>query len=201
MSEAQAEEVPALPLATRRKVLGILIPLINMPLFALNLYETIMMAYAGTPLNSLDFLNSVVFTFITLGLGLLLPWWTPVYPSKYSLDGAGLRISRFLKKTLVIPYKRIERVEVYIREEGKISEEADKYAKDSAANLRKTGFKFNDYTNAESNIVLLISGNKIYMMSPEKPKSFVKSLKKRAPKLTVKLVELNERGKTVQELA
>jgi len=201
MSEAQAEEVPALPLATRRKALGILIPLINMPLFALNLYETIMMAYAGTPLNSLDFLNSVVFTFITLGLGLLLPWWTPVYPSKYSLDGAGLRISRFLKKTLVIPYKRIERVEVYIREEGKISEEADKYAKDSAANLRKTGFKFNDYTNAESNIVLLISGNKIYMMSPEKPKSFVKSLKKRAPKLTVKLVELNERGKTVQELA
>jgi hypothetical protein len=201
MSEAKAEEVPALPLATRRKALGILIPLINMPLFALNLYETIVMAFAGTPLNSLDFLNSVVFTFITLGLGLLLPWWTPVYPSKYRLDGSGLRISRFLKKTLVIPYRRIERAEVYIREEGKISEEADKYAKDSAANLRKTGFKFNDYTNAESNIVLLISGNKIYMMSPEKPKSFVKSLKKRAPKLTVKLVELNERGKTVQELA
>jgi hypothetical protein len=38
-------------------------------------------------------------------------------------------------------------------------------------------------------------------MSPEKPKGLVKSLKKRAPKLTVKLVELNERGKTVQELA
>jgi len=201
MSEAQAEEVPALPLATRRKALGILIPLINMPLFALNLYETIVMAFAGTPLNSLDFLNSVVFTFICLGLSLLLPWWTPVYQSRYSLDGSGLRINRFLKKTLVIPYKRIERAEVYIREEGKISEEADKYAKDSAANLRKTGFKFNDYTNAESNIVLLISGNKIYMMSPEKPKSFIKSLKKRAPKLTVKLVELNERGKTVQELA
>jgi len=201
MSEAKAEEVPALPLATRRKALGILIPLINMPLFALNLYETIVMAFAGTPLNSLDFLVSVVFTFICLGLGLLLPWWTPVYPSKYNLDSSGLKISRFLKKTLVIPYKRIERAEVYIREEGKISEEADKYAKDSAANLRKTGFKFNDYTNAESNIVLLISGNKIYMMSPEKPKSFIKSLKKRAPKLTVKLVELNERGKTVQELA
>ncbi|MCJ7572864.1 hypothetical protein MUO93_01185 [Candidatus Bathyarchaeota archaeon] len=81
MSEAKAEEVPALPLATRRKALGILIPLINMPLFALNLYETIVMAFAGTPLNSLDFLNSVVFTFICLGLGLLLPWWTPVYPS------------------------------------------------------------------------------------------------------------------------
>jgi hypothetical protein len=201
MSEAKAEEVPALPLATRRKALGILIPLINMPLFALNLYETIVMAFAGTPLNSLDFLVSVVFTFICLGLGLLLPWWTPVYPSKYNLDSSGLKISRFLKKTLVIPYKRIERAEVYIREEGNISEEADKYAKDSAANLRKTGFKFNDYTNAESNIVLLISGNKIYMMSPEKPKSFIKSLKKRAPKLTVKLVELNERGKTVQELA
>jgi hypothetical protein len=201
MSEAKAEEVPALPLATRRKVLGILIPLINMPLFALNLYETIMMVFAGTPLNSLDFLNGVVFTIITLGLGLLLPWWTPVYQSRYSLDGFGLKINRFLKKTLIIPYKRIERAEVYIREEGKISEEADKYAKDSAANLRKTGFKFNDYTNAESNIVLVISGNKIYMMSPEKPKSFVKSLKRRAPKLTVKLVELNERGKTVQELA
>jgi len=201
MSEAQAEEVPALPLATRRRALGILIPLINMPLFTLNLYETIMMAFAGTPLNSLDFLNSAVFTLITLGLGLLLPWWAPVYQSRYSLDSSGLRISRLLKKTLVIPYKRIERAEVYIREEGKISEDADKYAKDSAANLRKTGFKFSDYTNAESNIVLLISGNKIYMMSPEKPKSFIKSLKKRAPKLTVKLVELNERGKTVQELA
>jgi hypothetical protein len=201
MSEDKAEEVPALPLVTRRKALGILIPLINMPLFALNLYETIMMAVEGTPMNSLDFLNSVVFTLICLGLGLLLPWWTPVYQSRYSLDDSSLRISRFLKKTLVIPYKRIERAEVYIREEGKISEEANKYAKDSASNLRKTGFKFNDYTNAESNIVLLISGNKIYMMSPLKPKSFIKSLKKRVPKLTVKLVELNERGKSVQELA
>jgi hypothetical protein len=201
MSVVQAEEIPALPLATRRKVLGVLIPLINLPMFALTLSDTIMMIYTGAPLNSLEFVNSVVFTLITLGLGLFLPYWTPVYKSSYSLDGSGLRLSRFLKKPLVIPYKRIERAEVYIREEGRISEEADKYAKDSAANLRKTGFKFTDYTNSESNIVLVFSGNRIYMMSPEKPKGFAKSLKRRAPKLTLKIVELTERGKTVQELA
>ncbi len=93
-----------------------------------------------------------------------------------------------------MPYKEISRAEVYIREPGEIPEDAISYTKENAEKLRKTGFGFVDFTNSESNIVLLMSGRKIYMISPAKPRAFLKSLKKRSPKLTAKIVELKRKG-------
>jgi hypothetical protein len=124
----------------------------------------------------------------------------PVYTSRYTLEESGLRIRRLLKRSVFLPYKEIVRAEVYIREPGDVPEEALNYTKVSAERLRKSGLGFVDFTNSEANIVLLMSGSKIYMISPAKPRAFLKNLKKRAPKLTARIIELNAKGKNIQEL-
>jgi hypothetical protein len=196
----QIEHVEALPLIAKRRWLGIIIPAINFPLFAFSAYTTVTMYLAGIPTSSEDFISNILVMVATIGLGLLLPLWVPVYTSNYTLEVGGLKINRLLKKSVLLPYNEIARTEVYIREPGEIPEDAIKYTRDNAEKLKKTGFGFVDFTNSESNIVLLMSGRKIYMISPTKPRAFLKSLKKRSPKLTAKIVELNAKGKNIQEL-
>ncbi len=196
----QIEHVEALPLIAKRRWLGIIIPAINLPLFTFSAYTTVTMYLAGAPTNSEDFISNVLVMVATIALGLLLPLWVPVYTSSYTLEESGLRISRLLKKSVFLPYKEIARTEVYIREPGEIPEDAINYTRVNAEKLKKTGFGFVDFTNSEANIVLLMSGRKIYMISPTKPRAFLKSLKRRAPKLTAKVVELNAKGKNIQEL-
>ncbi len=197
----QNEPVEALPLISKRRMLGIVIPVINIPFFVFNGYQVLSLYLSGAPTNSGDFVSNVIVSVTSLVLGFILPWWIPVYTSKYLLEGRGLRISRLFRRGVLLPYKEIPRAEVYIREPGEIPEDALSYTKDAAERLRKTGFSFVDFTNSEANIVLLMSGRKIYMISPAKPKAFLKSLKKRAPKLTAKIVELSVSGKNIQELA
>lgn len=197
----QNEPVEALPLISKRRMLGIVIPVINIPFFVFNGYQVLSLYLSGAPTNSGDFVSNVIVSVTSLVLGFILPWWIPVYTSKYMLEGRGLRISRLFRRSVLLPYREIPRAEVYIREPGEIPEDALSYTKDAAERLRKTGFSFVDFTNSEANIVLLMSGRKIYMISPAKPKAFLKSLKKRAPKLTAKIVELSVSGKNIQELA
>jgi hypothetical protein len=196
----QNEPVEALPLISKRRMLGIVIPVINIPFFVFNGYQVLSLYLSGAPTNSEDFVSNVIVSVTSLVLGFILPWWIPVYTSKYMLEGRGLRISRLYRRSVLLPYREIPRAEVYIREPGEIPEDALSYTKDAAERLRKTGFSFVDFTNSEANIVLLMSGRKIYMISPAKPKAFLKSLKKRAPKLTAKIVELSVSGKNIQEL-
>jgi hypothetical protein len=197
----QSEPVEALPLISKRRMLGIVIPLINMPFFVFNAYRVVTLYLSGTPTNSEDFVSSAIVLVTTLVLGFILPWWVPVYASKYFLEERGLRINRLFRKEVLLPYREIPRAEVYIREPGEVPQDAINYTRDAAEKLRKTGFSFVDFTNSEANIVLLMSGRKIYMISPAKPRAFLKSLKKRAPKLTAKIIELSPQGKNIQELA
>jgi hypothetical protein len=196
----QNEQVEALPLIQKRRILGLIIPAINLPFFAFNSYRTITLYLSGVPLNSEDFYSSALLTVTTLALIFALPQWFPVYTSKYTLEEKGFKIGRLLKSSINLPYSEIARAEVYIREPGEIPEDAIEYTRVNAEKLRKTGFSFVDFTNSESNIVLLMAGRRIYMISPAKPRAFLKSLKRRAPKLTAKIVELDAKGKTIQEL-
>lgn len=196
----QNEHTEALPLIRKRRILGIIVPLFNIPFFAITSYQTALLIIGGMPLNSEEVITSVIALIASLGVGLFLPWWSPVYTSSYTLEGAGLKIRRLLRGTVILPYKNITRAEVYIREPGDISEDALNYTKDASANLRKLGFSFVDFTNDEANIVILMVGRKVYMISPAKPRAFLKSLKRRAPKLTAKIVELNAKGKSIKEL-
>ncbi len=202
MSAPREEVVPALPLTRRRRTLGYVVPLLNLPLSALQAYQTYVHLMSGVPVASLEFLNDVFLLAVTLSLGIILPWWAPVYPSSYRLTRKGVVISRFLRGSVTLPYRSIMRAEVYVRRQpaGEVSKEAVSFARESVEALRRSGFKLSDYTNAEDAIVLLLTERRIYMLSPEKPQSFIKRLRRRVPKLPVRLVELTARGKRVREI-
>ena len=191
----------ALPLSRRRRLLGYMIPLLNLPLFTLKIYQTWVHLSSGVPVNSLEFFNDIVLLGLTFSLGLILPWWAPIYESRYGLTQEGVTIKRPLRGSTVIPYKSIIRSEIYIKKQPTrdVSKEAIRYSKAAVEDLRRSGFKFSDYTNAEESIVLLLTEKRVYMLSPDKPKSFIKKLRRRVPKLSVRLVELTSKGKRVRD--
>ncbi|MFC1802399.1 hypothetical protein ACFL0D_00360 [Thermoproteota archaeon] len=65
------------------------------------------------------------------------------------MESDGLELKRLLWKTEYIGYREIDRVEVYIKIDEEISKNTTEYATDQSALLRKSGFRFIDYTNAE----------------------------------------------------
>lgn len=198
---AGGEKIPATPLMLRRRLLGYLTPAFNLPLFGWNLYQLLVKVQAGAvDVNSGAFLEHLLITFSSLFLAVVIPRFFPVYQSTYRLEGEGLSLSRFLRGRKVLPYRDIDRAEVYLRPDEKISEDAKKYAMDASANYRKSGFKFKDWTNSEDKIMNLFVGLEIYMISPEKPKTLLRDLKRRNRRFTAKIVELTSRGKRIQEL-
>jgi len=193
-------EINSLPLMRRRRLLGYFIPLVNLPLFLYNLYQTYLHLQEGLIFGSPQFWEDVVVLTVTLFMTLMIPRFFPVYTSRYFHTENGLKIERFLRRTHIIPYKDIDRVEVYIKVDDEISQESKDYATNQAAILRKSGLKFVDYTNAESIIMNLFVGKSIYMISPAKPKTLLKELKRRNRKLTARIIELTKRGRHIQDL-
>jgi len=198
---AGGEEIPAMPLMLRRRLLGYLTPAFNLPLFGWNLYQLLVKVQTeAVDINSGAFLEELLITLSSLFLAVVIPRYFPVYSSAYRLEDEGLSVSRFLRGRKVVPYGEIDRAEVYLRLDEKISDEAKKYAMDASTNYRKSGFKFKDWTNAEDKIMNLFVGLDIYMISPEKPKALLQKLKRRNKRFTAKIVELTSRGKRIQEL-
>lgn len=181
-------------------LLGYIIPAVNLPLFLYNVYQTALHLQEGMVIGSQMFWEDIIVLVSTLFLTWAIPRFFPVYTSKYVLTPDGFKISRLLRKAVTIPYKEINRVEVYIRVDDEISKAATEYATDQSANLRKSGFKFIDYTNAEDIIMNMFVDNSIYMISPEKPKTLLKELKRRNKRLTARIIELTRRGKRIQDL-
>jgi len=200
MSKGTAQEWPSLPLVPIRKSLGYLIPLVNIPLLTWNIYQTYLLIQTGTDIDSTLFYENFAPLALTLIMTVIIPRRFPVYRSTYYLAESSFNIKRLLLGTVELPYTEIGRIELFIKEDEEIPESVKKYAQDESQRLSKTGFKFKDFTNSESNIMNMMVEDKIYMISPDKPKSLVKELKSRNGKLTAKIVELHSRGKKVREL-
>jgi hypothetical protein len=201
MADAGGEEIPATPLILRRRLLGYFVPAFNLPLFVWNLYQMLMRVQTGAiEVNSVEFLEELLVTLSALFLSVAIPRFFPVYQSAYRLEEEGLSVARFLRGRKLLPYEEIDRAELYLRVDEKISEDAKKYATDASTGYRKSGFKFKDYTNSEDKIMTLFVGLDIYMISPEKPKTLLRELKRRNRRFTAKIVELTSRGKRIQEL-
>ena len=194
-------EIKSLPLAQRRKILGYLVPAMNIPLFLYNLYLAYLHLQDGMVVGDNTFWNDAIVLAGTAFIGIAIPRFFPVYTSKYYMKPEGMQLKRLLRKTSIIPYKNIDRVEVYIRVDEEISKDATDYATDQSSILRKSGFKFMDYTNGEDTIVNLFVEKSVYMISPDKPKALLKELKRRNKRLTARIVELTKRGKKIQDLA
>lgn len=183
-------------------ILGYMIPLLNLPLLGLKAYQTYVHLSSGMPINSIEFFNDVVLLGLSFSLGFILPWWAPIYESRYEVTGEGVAVKRLFRSKVTIPYSSIARAEIYVRKQPmrEVSKEALRYAKGSVQALRRSGFKFSDYTNSEEAIVLLLTEKRVYMLSPVDPQSFIKRLRRRVKRLPVKLVELTSRGKRVRDM-
>ncbi len=195
------DDIPSLPLMQRRKLLGYAIPAVNLPLFAYNIYQIVLHFQVGMKIGDQLFWEDLVVLMLTAFLTYSIPQFFPVYDSKYSHTKDGLSIKRLLRKDVLISYKSIDRADVFIKVDETIDEAAKKYATDQAEILRKSGFKFKDYTNSDQTILNMFVGKDIYMMSPAKPKALLKELKRRNKKLSARVVELTKRGKRVRDLA
>ena len=201
---ARDEEIPSLPLHTQRRLLGYLVPLVSIPILIWKAYSiSLILSQPSPQLNSPELLNDLVTVSFSLMLLLLIPNHSPLYTNHYWLTPQGLKITRTLKGTKTLPYDTIDRLELYIRDErrGKPSQEALQYARAHVNDLRKTGFKFIDYTNNETKIALIHTGEKIYMITPANPRAFAQKLGKRIRGLSVKTVTLTPKGTRVKDSA
>lgn len=195
-----SEAIPHLPLVPRRKYLGYMIPAFNVPLFLYNVYQMMLHFQDGMAIGSNLFWEDFVVIISTAFLTYSIPKFFPVYTSKYTHKSDGITLNRLLHKEIHIPYKDINRAEVYLRVEDEISNKSTEYATEQSSTLRKSGFKFKDYTNADNIIMNLFVGKDIYMLSPEKPKALLKELKRKNKKLSARIVELTKRGPRIQDL-
>jgi hypothetical protein len=196
------EEIPSLPLQTRRRVLGYIVPLISLPVITWKAYSiSLLLSQPNPQLSSQEFLNDLVSISFALVLLLLIPRRSPLYTNRYWLTPNGLKITRTFKVANTLPYDIIERLEFFIRDErqGEPSKEALQYARDSVNERRKAGFKFVDYTNDETKIALIYTGDKIYMVTPANPRAFSQRLVKRVNRLSIRTVTLTPRGARVKD--
>lgn len=200
LEQRMPEDILSLPLMQRRRILGYAIPAVNLPLFLYNFYVIAVHFQEGMPIGSSMFWEDLIVLFLTAFLTYYIPQFFPVYFSKYSHTKEGLSIKRLIRKDVIIPYRAIDRAEVYLRVDAEIDEEAKKYATSQAETLRKSGFKFKDYTNSDQIILNIFVEKNIYMLSPSKPKALLKELKRRNKKLSARIVELTRRGKRIQDL-
>ncbi len=94
---------------------------------------------------------------------LLIPHPSPLHTNHYWLTPKRLNKTRTLKGTKILRFDTIGRLGLYIRDErrGKPSKEALQYARDQINKRRKDGFKFIDYTNNETKIALIYTGEKV----------------------------------------
>jgi hypothetical protein len=197
-SRRRAREIEALPLNHRRRLVGLIIPLFNLPVLLLTFYSMTVKLLSGVSPLSHDFLGDAALFLLTLSVALLLLWKAPIYSSTYGLGGEGLILRRFPRGESLIPYSSIERVEVYLRR-GRLKEIPDravKYAKSFVTLLREAGYRLRDYTNSDEVVILLLTrGKEVYLISPRDPKDFTNQLRRRVGRLPVRWIELMRRGK------
>ena len=123
------------------------------------------------------------------------PLLTPIFENKYILTPKVLRMSRFLKPGDPINISDINRAEFYKTRGKDDKEKMLKIYHERVTELTKSGFKREDFTNTSENIIILLSKEKIYQMTPKYPKTFIDKLRKNKPDLPVKQIEISERGK------
>jgi len=191
-------EVEALPLSRRRRIVGLILPIFNIPILALTLYSMVAKLEAGIPPLSESFLGDLALLLLTLSVMLLLLLRAPIYSSSYRLSGEGVVVRRFPRGEILIPYSSIERSEVYIRREklDRIPGRAVEYAKSSVTLLREAGYKLRDYTNSDEIVVLLLTrGDEAYLLSPRDPRGFLSQLRRRVERMPIRWIELTRRGR------
>ena len=190
------ESIPHANLGNRRKVLCLMIYGFNIPLLLGKVYELIVKVQQGVPLGSSIFLLDLIMTASLLVMIIYLPTLMPVFASSYWFTKDGIKISRLLKKTLTLPYRAISKIEIYEKSKrgGEIPKKVNRYAKESINKMRDVGFRLHDYSNDDDCITILLSEEKIYLISPSSPQVFAQKVQKRANTIPIQMVILTSKG-------
>lgn len=196
MKNTWEESIPHANLGNRRKVLFLMIYGFNIPLFLGKVYELIIKVQQGISLSSSILFLDLILIASLLVFIIYLPTLLPVFASNYWFTKDGIKISRLLKKTLTLPYRAISKIEIYEKSKrgGEIPKKVTRYAKESINKLRDVGFKLHDYSNDDDCITILLSEEKIYLISPSSPRVFAQKVQKRAKKIPIQMVEITSRG-------
>ncbi len=197
---AKEQEIPSLPLQTRRKFLGYLIPIFNIPILSWRIYSILITLTQNIPINYGNLLNDFVAILLALILLVIVPQYSSLYTNRYWFTPNGIKITRFFKSGLTIPYDSINEIDFYIRDErkGKPSQEAIKFGRDKVNQLKDSGYRISDYTNDETKIALIFYEKKIYMITPANPKEFSNEISRRIKKLKIKTITLTPRGTRIK---
>jgi hypothetical protein len=194
---SQEEEIQAEPIDRTRRLLGYMLIVVNLPLMLLKLYEVYLKYIEGYPWTQTELILDVVILVINIVFVIYLPRVLPLYPSKYVLGEKGVKLSRFMRPNTIAEYKYMIRAELYIPKKGRIDENKnlEMLARTQLNDLRNSGFSQQDFTNDMKNVVLLISGNAIYALSPAYPRAFLNKLRKRKSGLPAKQIEVRKKGR------
>jgi len=164
------------------------------------LFYTISGLLTGLSIFSIDFMSNIVIIGLSFFIGFYMPRNSPIYTSRYELSHDKLILYRIYKKPVALSFREVRAVEVYVKSKGRIPREVIQQERMAIESLRKNGFKFFDYTNTEDIIVLLITEEKVYMISPKEPGELIKKIKKYQSSLKGRLVELTEKGSRVKRI-
>ncbi|MBS7630515.1 hypothetical protein KEJ47_02890 [Candidatus Bathyarchaeota archaeon] len=197
---SKKEFIAECPLDRKRRFLGTFVPVINISIFSMILFYTVSGLLAGLPILSIDFMSNLVIIVLSFFVGFYMPRNAPIYTSRYELSRDKLTIYRIYKKPVTLSFREIREVEVYVKSKGRIPREVIQQERMAIESLRKNGFKFLDYTNTEDIIILLITEEKVYMISPKEPEELIKKIKKYQPSLKGRLVELTDKGSRVKRI-
>jgi hypothetical protein len=194
------QEIPSLPLQTRRRVLGYLIPIVNIPILTWRIYSISNTLVQNNSINYGNFIDDFLTIVLALILLVIIPQYSPLYTNRYWFTSNGIKITRFFKTTFTIPYNSINEINFYIRDErkGKPSQEALKFSRDKVNQLKDSGYRILDYTNDETKIALLFYDKEICMITPAKPKEFSHEMSRRVKKLKIITITLTFRGTRIK---
>jgi len=195
---SKADIIPPQPMEQNRLLTRYLLVIFLIPLLLSKLNEIWTKYQAGYVWTTQNILFDGIIIISYLAMLYFYPQLTPIFENTYIMTQTELRMTRFLKPGKPIKINEISRLEFYKNREKEEKEEKEQLSKiyhERVAELVKTGFKREDFTNSSENIIIILSKEKFYQMTPLYPKTFIDKMRKHKPDLLAKQIEMTENGK------
>lgn len=192
---SKADIIPPQPMEQNRILTRYLLVIILIPLLISKINEIWTKYQAGHTWTTQNILFDGIIIISYLAMLYFYPQLTPIFENTYILTQNELRMTRFLKPGKPLKIDDINRLEFY---KSKNKEEKEKMIiiyNERVTELVKAGFKREDFTNSSENIIIIMSKEKFYQMTPLYPKTFIDKMRKQKPDLLAKQFEMTENGK------
>jgi len=192
---SKVDIIPPQPMEQNRILTRYLIVILIIPLFLSKIYEILYKFQEGITWTTSDILFDGVIITTYLAMLYFFPRLTPIFENKYILTSEDLKMSRFLKQGDPVKINDISKIEYYKKGEDEDKEEITKILMERIKALTESGFKHEDFTNTSENVIIILSKEKFYQLTPLYPKTFIDKIRKRKPDLVAEQIEMAEHSK------